>query len=108
MVRQSGSASVGKSPNASRAYTYGPPEPGTRLDKAPNVRARAMAPAVIRANATRLIGPYGANALGSANTPVPITEPITRAVAVGSPNWRPGAGWAGPVDPAGVAEPAGI
>jgi hypothetical protein len=77
------------SPNASRAYTYGPPEPGTRRDSAPNVSANATAPIVTSTKATRLIGPYGANAVGSANTPIPITDPRTRAVAVGSPNWPP-------------------
>ncbi|WP_329182684.1 hypothetical protein [Streptomyces sp. NBC_01477] len=41
-----------------------------------------------RTNATRLIGPYGASALGNANTPVPMTDPMTSAVAVGSPNRR--------------------
>jgi hypothetical protein len=50
------------------------------------VPASASAPTVTRTKATRLIGPYGARAEGSAKTPVPMTVPTTSAVAVGSPN----------------------
>jgi hypothetical protein len=42
---------------------------------------------VTSTKATMLIGPYTASAAGRANTPVPITEPMTNAVAVGSPNF---------------------
>jgi hypothetical protein len=51
----------------------------------PEGEGQGEAPIVTRTKATRLIGPYGASAEGRANTPVPITEPITKAVAVGGP-----------------------
>src|SRR6185436_10384795 len=75
-----------KSPKASRAYKYGPPEPGTRLLSHPKTSARASAPMVTRTKASRLDRPYGASDDGSAKTPVPMTEPTTSAVAVGRPN----------------------
>jgi hypothetical protein len=71
---------------ASRAYTYGPPEPGSRAFSERKVRARAIAPTVTSPKATSEIGPYAASADGSAKTPVPITEPTTSAEADGSPN----------------------
>ncbi len=56
------------------------------------VSASATAPIVTSTNATREIGPNDANALGSANTPVPMTEPTTSADAEGRPKPRVGPG----------------
>src|SRR5215469_11347298 len=53
-------------PNAAREYAYGPPSAGSRRDSAANIRASAMAPTVVSAIETSVIGPM---ATGSPKPP---------------------------------------
>ena len=45
-------------PNAAREYAYGPPSAGSRRDSAANISASAIAPTVVSAIETSVIGPY--------------------------------------------------
>src|SRR6516225_5541287 len=44
-------------PNATREYAYGPPSAGSRRDSAANISASAIAPTVVSAIETSVIGP---------------------------------------------------
>src|SRR5215472_2806461 len=78
-------------PKADRAYAYGPPSAGSRRDRAANIRASAMAPTVVSAIETRVIGPKTASDVGRLKIPTPMMLPMISAIATGRPKPPPGA-----------------
>src|SRR5215218_1587491 len=75
-----------KSPNARRAYAYGPPVRGSERPRPANTSASRIAPAPVKIQARIEIGPaVPASDAGSRNTPEPIMLPTTSAVAIQRP-----------------------
>src|SRR5215467_14168059 len=85
-------------PNAAREYAYGPPSAGSRRDSAANIRASAMAPTVVSAIETSVIGPIPASDVGRLKIPTPMMLPMISAMATGSPKPPPAAA-PGPFSP---------
>src|SRR6478752_1952048 len=77
-----------KSPNARRAYAYGPPVSGYARPRFANTSASRIAPAPVNTHASNEIGPVDASDAGSPKTPDPTMFPITSAVAIHSPSDR--------------------
>ena len=75
-----------KSPNARRAYAYGPPVRGSERPRLANTSASRIAPAPVKIHARIDTGPaVPASEAGSRNTPEPIMLPTTSAVHIHSP-----------------------
>src|SRR5215468_11972042 len=93
-------------PNATRAYAYGPPSAGSRRDSAANIRASAMAPTVVSAIETSVIGPIVDSEVGRLKIPTPMMLPMMSATATGRPKPPPAAAPA-PSPAAGATAVAG-
>src|SRR5215468_11078582 len=95
-------------PNATREYAYGPPSAGSRRDRAANISASAIAPTVVSAIETSVIGPIPASDVGRLKIPTPMMLPMISATATGRPKPR---AWAvpapSPSGPGFTAAPAG-
>src|SRR6516165_9461025 len=76
-------------PNAAREYAYGPPSAGSRRDSAANISARAIAPTVVSAIETGVIGPIPASEVGRLKIPTPMMLPMMSATATGRPKPPP-------------------
>src|SRR5215475_10719606 len=76
-------------PNAAREYAYGPPSAGSRRDSAANISASAMAPTVVSAIETSVIGPILASEVGRLKMPTPMMLPMISATATGRPKPPP-------------------
>src|SRR5215468_11307571 len=76
-------------PNAAREYAYGPPSAGSRRDSAANINASTIAPTVVSAIETSVIGPIPASELGRLKIPTPMMLPMIRAIATGRPKPPP-------------------
>src|SRR5262245_31298367 len=73
-------------PYAARAYAYGPPSAGSRLDNDANRSASAKAPTVTRIIDNSVIGPYADSEPGRLKIPTPMMLPTISAVACGNPS----------------------
>src|SRR5262245_19690956 len=88
-------------PNAAREQAYGPPSPGSRRDSPANISASAIAPTVVSAIDTSVIGPSVDSDVGRLKIPTPMMLPMISATATGRPKPPPAAA---PVpSPAGCA-----
>src|SRR5689334_19299999 len=75
-----------KSPNARRAYAYGPPVRGNARPRLANTSASRTAPAPVNTHPSIETGPaVPASVAGSRKTPEPTMLPTTRAVAIHRP-----------------------
>src|SRR5215218_6180634 len=85
-----------KSPNARRAYAYGPPVRGSERPRPANTSASRIAPAPVKTQPRIETGPaVPASEAGNRNTPEPIMLPTTSAVAIHRPIVRLSFGRAG-------------
>src|SRR6516225_10803677 len=102
-------------PNATREYAYGPPSAGSRRDSAANISASAMAPTVVSAIETSVIGPMPASEVGRLKIPTPMMLPMISAIATGRPKPPPAAapapsppGWVGATAASGPRGATGV